>query len=157
MIQASDIFVGLMGKFSTYINTHSREEIVRDLDLLNEDQSRNLDSLLELIEKSDNKNAGFLARTDSYEELTKFSLIYEKINFIKIVEKTNKKIEDKSQCLVCKITNSEIDKIDDSDIHDIVIRLTSNLCFNHMIGYLESRKFGQLTGKDLLRSLKQYD
>jgi hypothetical protein len=37
-IQASDIFVGLMGKFANYINTSSREKIANDFDLLSRKQ-----------------------------------------------------------------------------------------------------------------------
>ena len=66
-----------------------------------------------------------------------------------------KKIENQSQCSVCKITNAEIDEISDLDIHKVVIKLTSSgMCLNHLIGYLELRKFGGLMGKELLKSLK---
>lgn len=76
-IQASDIFVGLMGKFFSYINTSTRENIVGDFESLSERQLNNVDALIDLIDKSNNKNVAFLHSIDSYEELTKMSLIDE--------------------------------------------------------------------------------
>jgi len=76
-IQASDIFVGLMGKFAKYINTHTRENIISDFESLSERQLNNADVLMNLIGKSNNKNVAFLHSIDSYEELTKMSLIDE--------------------------------------------------------------------------------
>lgn len=77
LIQASDIFVGLMGKLANYVNTNSREKIANDLDSLSEKQLNNIDLLIVLIDKSHNKNVAFLHSTDSYEELTKMDLIRE--------------------------------------------------------------------------------
>jgi len=76
-IQASDIFVGLMGKFASYINTSSREKIISDFDSLSEKQLSNIDVLINLIGKSNSKNVAFLHSIDSYEELTKMNLIHE--------------------------------------------------------------------------------
>lgn len=76
-IQASDIFVGLMGKLSSYINTNTREKIISDFESLSERQLNNVDALINLIDKSNNKNVAFLHSIDSYEELTKMNLIHE--------------------------------------------------------------------------------
>jgi hypothetical protein len=75
-IQASDIFVGLMGKLASYVNTNSRENIISDFDSLSEKQLNNIDTLMDLIGKSNNKNVAFLHSIDSYEELTKMNLIH---------------------------------------------------------------------------------
>ncbi|NJN12268.1 MAG: hypothetical protein HC836_28380 [Richelia sp. RM2_1_2] len=76
-VQASDIFVGLVGKLANYINTSSREKIISDFDSLSEKQLNNIDALINLIDKSNNKNVAFLHSIDSYEELTKMNLIHE--------------------------------------------------------------------------------
>ena len=80
LVQASDIFIGLMGKFANYINTNSREKITNDFDSLSEKQLNNIYLLISLIKKSHNKNIAFLHWIDSYEELTKMNLIREIIN-----------------------------------------------------------------------------
>lgn len=66
-----------MGKFAKYINTHTRENIISDFESLSERQLNNADVLMKLIGKSNNKNVAFLHSIDSYEELTKMSLIDE--------------------------------------------------------------------------------
>lgn len=76
-IQASDIFVGLIGKLANYINTNSREKIIDDLNSLSDKQLNNIDSLIDLLKKSHRKNIAFLHSIDSYEELTKMNLIRE--------------------------------------------------------------------------------
>jgi hypothetical protein len=77
LIQASDIFVGLMGKLTNYINTSSIEKIANDFDSLSEKQLNNINLLIDLIDKSHNKNVAFLHSTDSYEELKKMGFIRE--------------------------------------------------------------------------------
>ncbi|MBD2437496.1 DUF3800 domain-containing protein [Nostoc sp. FACHB-110] len=77
LIQASDIFVGLIGKLTNYINTSSREKIANDFVALSEKQLNNINFFIDLIEKSHSKNVGFLHSIDSYEELTKMDLIRE--------------------------------------------------------------------------------
>ncbi len=76
-IQASDIFVGLMGKLSGYINTNTRESIISDFEALSERQLSNVNALMNLIGKSNDKNVAFLQLIDSYEELAKMRLIDE--------------------------------------------------------------------------------
>jgi len=154
-IQASDIFVGLIGKFNNYINASSREKMINDFDTLTEMQLSNLEFMFDLIDRSDNKNTAFFCQVDSHEELSKMKFLNEISNSKKASRRKPKKIEDQSQCSVCKITNAEIDEISDLDIHKVVIKLTSSgMCLNHLIGYLELRKFGGLMGKELLKSLK---
>nr|WP_293107777.1 hypothetical protein [Okeania sp. SIO2F4] len=76
-VQASDVFVGLMGKFTNYINTNSRDKIISDFNSLSEKQLKNIDSLINLLDKSHKKNIGFLHWIDAYEEQAKINLICE--------------------------------------------------------------------------------
>ncbi|WP_228462977.1 DUF3800 domain-containing protein [Chryseobacterium caseinilyticum] len=75
LTQLSDVFVGLMGKLTNYLNTNSREEIKTDLGLLTDIQKENLDLLINVIDKSHDKNIGFIHNTDSYEEMSKMDEI----------------------------------------------------------------------------------
>jgi hypothetical protein len=77
LIQLSDVFVGLFGKLTNYLNTSSREEIDNDFDSLTAIQQTNIDLLIEVIDKSHNKNIGFLHNTDSFEEMSKMERIHE--------------------------------------------------------------------------------
>lgn len=72
LTQLSDIFVGLMGKFTQYRNTHKTEEIVADINLLTPLQSDNLNLFIDVILKSEQKNPAFLHSIDSMEEIMKF-------------------------------------------------------------------------------------
>ena len=87
------------------------------------------------------------------EILFTFSLMY----LQKMLTENVKQVESNSPCPICKITSVEIDKISDTDVDDMVFRYTSDMCSKHMLGYLETRKFGRLMGKALLKSLKKYD
>lgn len=80
LTQLSDILVGLMGKLSGYINTSSRGTIEADFHSLTSIQGENIDLLLDLINKSHNKNIGFLQAADSYEEISKLEFIFAKRN-----------------------------------------------------------------------------
>jgi hypothetical protein len=75
LIQLSDIFVGIMGKLTNYLNTSSREKIDTDFRTLSPIQQTNIDLLINVIDKSHNKNIGFLHNTDSYEEMSKMDMI----------------------------------------------------------------------------------
>ncbi len=77
-VQLSDVFVGIMGKLSYYLNTSSRENISGDMESLNEIQKENINLLISVIDKSNNKNIGFLHSTDSYEEMSKLEIIRRK-------------------------------------------------------------------------------
>jgi hypothetical protein len=78
LVQLSDVFVGLMGKLTNYLNTSSREKIDIDFGGLSAIQQINIDLLINIIDKSHNKNIGFLHNTDSYEEMSKMDEIREK-------------------------------------------------------------------------------
>jgi hypothetical protein len=80
LIQLSDIFVGLMGKLTNYLNTSSREKIDNDFQALTANQQANIDLLIEVIDKSHEKNIGFLHNTDSFEEMSKMERIRENRN-----------------------------------------------------------------------------
>lgn len=77
LIQLSDVFVGIMGKLTNYINTSSREKIDNDLGSLSLIQQANIGLLIKVIDKSHNKNIAFLHNTDSYEEMSKLDRIRE--------------------------------------------------------------------------------
>lgn len=80
LVQLSDVFIGLMGKLSKYMNTSSRENINSDFDSLNEIQKDNIDLLIDVIDKSHSENIGFLHSIDSYEEMSKMEIIRIKRN-----------------------------------------------------------------------------
>jgi hypothetical protein len=80
LTQLSDVLVGLMGKLSGYINTSSRGTIEADFHSLTSIQGENIDLFLDLINKSHNKNIGFLQAADSYEEMSKLEFIFAKRN-----------------------------------------------------------------------------
>ncbi|MEX2484732.1 MAG: DUF3800 domain-containing protein [Brumimicrobium sp.] len=71
LIQLSDVFVGIMGKLSNYVNTNSKEKISADLVLLNNTQKNNIDLLIGVIDKSHHKNIGLIHSVDCYEEISK--------------------------------------------------------------------------------------
>ncbi len=75
LIQLSDIFVGIVGKFMGYRNTHSIEEIFSDIDKFSDLQRENLTDYLKLIIRSHVKNQGLLLNNDSLEEMAKFDQI----------------------------------------------------------------------------------
>ncbi len=78
LIQLSDVFVGLMGKLAVYFNTSTKEKIDNDFCSLSMIQRANIDLLIDVIEKSDNKNIGFLHSIDGNEERSKMDVIREK-------------------------------------------------------------------------------
>jgi hypothetical protein len=74
-IQASDVVVGLIGKFTNYINSSSHKKIEEDVNNFTNLQNQNLDLIIKLIDKSHEKNIGFLFSVDSNEEGAKAELI----------------------------------------------------------------------------------
>lgn len=80
LVQLSDVFVGIMGKLSNYINTSTIEKIEADFDTLSEIQEKNIDLLIDNIDKSHNKNIAFLHSTDSFVEMSKMNGIRKKRN-----------------------------------------------------------------------------
>lgn len=79
LIQCSDVFIGLMGKLTNYMNTSSRQKIMTDLELLTAMQQSNITLLIGLIDKSHDENIGFIHSTDCYEEMSKLNIIREYI------------------------------------------------------------------------------
>lgn len=74
-IQASDIFVGLMGKFEHYRNSSSINDIKDDFRSLSKKQLNTVNLFFDLIAKSRKKNVGFLFSLDSHRERMKIDLI----------------------------------------------------------------------------------
>lgn len=77
LTQLSDIFSGIMGKYTHYRNTHSIEQIQQDIANLSALQLENLKLFVEIIDRSDRKNPAFMYSTDSHEELLKFDRLKE--------------------------------------------------------------------------------
>jgi len=75
LIQLSDIFVGIMGKLTNYLNTSTREKIEIDFNSLSVIQLTNIDLLIDIINKSLKKNEGFINNIDSDEERSKMDQI----------------------------------------------------------------------------------
>jgi hypothetical protein len=75
LTQLSDVLVGLVGKLGSYLNINSRNGIKSDFRTLNPVQGENIDLLFGLIDRSHDKNMGFLHTTDSYEEMSKIEVI----------------------------------------------------------------------------------
>jgi hypothetical protein len=64
-----------MGKLSHYLNTSSREKIDTDFVSLSAIQQKNIDLLIDVIDKSHNKNIGFIHNIDSFEDMSKMDRI----------------------------------------------------------------------------------
>lgn len=79
LVQLSDVFVGIMGKLTNYMNTSSREKIVTELASLSDIQKTNISLLINVIDKSHNTNIGFIHNTDSFEEMSKMDKIRDNI------------------------------------------------------------------------------
>ncbi len=75
LVQLSDVFVGLIGKLTRYFNTSTREQIQMDMDALSEIQRTNINLLIDNIDKSHQRNIGFLHSTDSIEEMSKIDIV----------------------------------------------------------------------------------
>ncbi len=67
------------------------------------------------------------------------------------------KSEINPHCPICKITKVEVDQISEQHIHDYVFSSTKNFCMNHSIAYLYIRKSMHLTGKELVKALKDFE
>jgi len=75
LTQASDIIIGLVGKLSKFINTHTAEEISAELAAMTAVQSKNLDLYIDLVLKSEKLNPAFFYYTDSDDDHSKNELI----------------------------------------------------------------------------------
>lgn len=80
LIQLSDVFVGIWGKLSNYINTSTQKKISEDIDFMSSIQRTNINLLIDLEDKSHSKNPGFLHSIDSFAERYKMDIIRDKIN-----------------------------------------------------------------------------
>lgn len=77
LIQVSDVLVGLIGKFTTFVNSHSIEQIEEAIHAFSHVQLANLDNFLDLVIKSDTKNPAVLNYIDGIEDTEKRALIFE--------------------------------------------------------------------------------
>jgi len=77
LVQLSDVFVGITGKLTQYLNTTTREKIEEDFASLTPRQQANIDLLLDLMTKSHEENIGFLHNVVSYDESAKMNRIYQ--------------------------------------------------------------------------------
>lgn len=85
LIQLSDIFVGIMGKYTQYRNTHTIDQIKADIiETFSPIQLDNLKMFVDIINKSDSRNPAFLHSVDSVEEVQKFGHIAKIISDIPI-------------------------------------------------------------------------
>ncbi|MBS1596090.1 MAG: DUF3800 domain-containing protein [Bacteroidetes bacterium] len=75
LIQASDVIIGLTGKFFKYINSSSHDDILELMFNLLDIQSENLALFLGLIEKSLGFNQGLIHYIDGHEETSKIELL----------------------------------------------------------------------------------
>ena len=85
-IQASDIFIGILGKYFNFLNEHSIEKMKDSLNLIDDVQFSNLELIIEIIDKSDRKNKAFIFNTLSDDE-------FEKENLQNQLKFPNKKIQ----------------------------------------------------------------
>jgi len=76
LIQASDITVGILGKFFTYINNVTFEEI--DKLSLNEQQTKNIILLTKLIKRSEEKSLALIQSVQSFMSFEKMSFFLNK-------------------------------------------------------------------------------
>jgi len=75
LIQASDIIVGLTGKFYKFLNERSQDEIKDAVTNMNAIQLDNLDYFLGWIERSIQINPGLINYVDAFEERSKVTFI----------------------------------------------------------------------------------
>tara|TARA_R110002111_G_scaffold106609_5_gene164990 strand:+ start:778 stop:1929 length:1152 start_codon:yes stop_codon:yes gene_type:complete len=76
LIQLSDVFVGIVGKFFIFINTTSIEKMTEILNTFSEIQKKNLCLYLNLIGKSNDDNIGFIHNTMGISEIEKLKFIF---------------------------------------------------------------------------------
>lgn len=77
LIQLSDILIGLLSKMFTFFSNTSIEDIEDHIKKYNSFQIKNLDLILDLINRSDKKNRAFIHNIDSIENLKKYRGIFE--------------------------------------------------------------------------------
>ncbi len=74
-IQISDVFVGILGKFTTFVNTNSIVSLEDKISKMNSLQIDNLNLFHKITDKSHIKNKAFLNAIESYEEREKYGYI----------------------------------------------------------------------------------
>jgi hypothetical protein len=77
-IQTSDFVVGIIGKLFEFLNTSSMEEIRNIRANITNNQVVSLDNLLDLIDKAEGRNRGFLHNIMGIIDFEKFECLYEK-------------------------------------------------------------------------------
>jgi hypothetical protein len=77
LIQASDIVVGTLGKLSAFLNTSTYAVVDASIRSLTEIQKSNIDLIIDLMERSAEKNPAFIISIDCEEEKDKYALIQE--------------------------------------------------------------------------------
>jgi hypothetical protein len=80
LIQISDVFIGILGKFTSYINTNNLGDLEKSISNMNSLQIKNFKLIHQLIDKSDKKNKAFLHSVESYEGQEKYRYISNIIN-----------------------------------------------------------------------------
>jgi hypothetical protein len=75
LIQLSDVFCGLMGKFFIYLNSHSIEDILESIKQLSPRAKENLQLLMEVIRKSIDFNSATMHLVISDKDMVSFSTI----------------------------------------------------------------------------------
>jgi uncharacterized protein DUF3800 len=75
IVQASDIFVGIMGKLSTFLNTSGHMGVCYSISSLSEIQESNIDLIIDLMDRSGEKNPAFITSIDTQEEMKKVRII----------------------------------------------------------------------------------
>ncbi len=76
-IQVSDVFVGFVGQLTKFINTHTKEDILRIVATLDEIQKQNLKQYFLLIDKSEQENNAFFHNITSIDDMEKMNILYE--------------------------------------------------------------------------------
>lgn len=75
LIQISDVFIGLFGKFTRYVNISTMDELNETISTMNSIQLKNLKLIHQIIDKSDSKNKAFLHAIESYDGQKKYGYI----------------------------------------------------------------------------------
>lgn len=75
LVQLSDIFVGILGKYIDYRNKNIIEDIFNDIDDFSDLQRENLIDFIQLIIRSESKNYGLIVNQDGPEEMLKLDQI----------------------------------------------------------------------------------
>nr|WP_321355615.1 DUF3800 domain-containing protein [uncultured Draconibacterium sp.] len=79
LVQISDVFIGILGKFTTYINNSSLSNLDKSISTMNPMQIENLKLIHELIDKSDERNKAFLHAIESFEGQEKYGFVSQRI------------------------------------------------------------------------------